>query len=104
MPHGENYTEDVRRSGTDRRGGDREVGRWLALAISIISLVTTIFLAGYYWRQVSDSAAILAKMPDTYQTKEVAGIEYRALTEQLGEMRKQIERLQASIDSRSRKE
>lgn len=95
----DNETEEKPRRGGDRRRQEGQMARHLALALAIVSLITTVFVAGYSWRQVSDGAVVLAKIPETYQTKEVAELQYRTVVEQLVEVRKQMERLQVSVDA-----
>jgi hypothetical protein len=87
-----------------RRAGD-DVRRSLTLALAIGTLVTGVFSAGWYGHEATGGTAVLAKVAETYQSKEVAKVEYTALSEQLVELRKQIDRLQASVDDlRARKQ
>lgn len=91
---------DETRSGDDRRGVD-QMNKRLAMMMSIVSLVTSVFLAGYYWRQLGDVINAQA----TFQRKDNADLQYGNVLIQLDLLRQQVAQLQVSVDrSRTRKD
>lgn len=85
---------------SDRRVGDAQsLGRSIGIALAVVSLASSLFIAGYNWRSV----AIVELNQENFVRKDVQGERFRNVEDRLGDISRQVEELRNEMRARDRR-
>lgn len=92
--------EDDRRMFQRRHSDGPSAAKQIGVALAVVSLVGSVFTAGYNWRSV----AVLESNQNDYVRKDVLAEKVQNTNDRLNEISKQLEELRGELRSARRKE
>lgn len=88
----EDDRRELRRRSSDQPPSQaRTVATMLGIVIASLSIVGSVFAAGYNWRSVTE----IEKNQDKYVLKESADLQYRNVMDRMSELSRQLEEIRA---------
>lgn len=82
-----------------RRAESPSLSKWLGLALAVVSIVTSVFVAGYNWRSVS----IVEANQEQFVRKDVQKEQLNNINDKLAEVSRQLEQIRNELEKERRR-